>query len=109
MAIGSVLLQPQRLERAGRVPLEDAVLDDIIGLAVCLMIDATRGGRLGETLFGSLQGTVVRLTARAGAGVNSAAMRFRALLAPLIESVQEAVEQPPGDMDELVDRLESGL
>ena len=77
MVIGSVLLQPQRLERASQVPSDDAVLNDIISLAVRLMIDAVRGGRLGDMLAGSLAGTVARLTTRAGAGVNSAVTRFR--------------------------------
>lgn len=54
MIIGSVLLQPQRLERASQIPAEHAVLDDIISLAVRLTADGVQGGRLGETLAGSL-------------------------------------------------------
>jgi hypothetical protein len=109
VVIGSVLLQPQRLERAAQIPFDDAVLNDIISLAVRLLADGGRGGRLGTTLARSLEGTITRLATRAGAGVNSAATRFNALFAPLVASIQAAGEQPPGDVDTVIDGLEHGL
>lgn len=109
MVIGAVLLQPQRLERARQIPADDAVLSDIISLAVRLFVDDVQGGRLGEALARSFEGTVARLATRAGAGVNSAVTRFGTLFAPLIESVAGVVEQPPGEVSDLLDGLENGV
>ncbi|MBW8873928.1 MAG: hypothetical protein JF614_03115 [Acidobacteria bacterium] len=109
MVIGSVLLQPQRLERAGQVPPGDAVLNDVISLAVRVVSDGVQGGRLGATLGGSVEGTVARLAARAGAGVSNAVTRFGALFGPLMAQVQALTAQPPGDVEALIGDLESGL
>jgi hypothetical protein len=109
VVIGSVLLQPQRLERAGQIPSDDAVLNDIISLTVRLIDDGVQGGRLGIKLARSFEGTVARLATRAGTGVNSAVTRFRSLFVPLIASFQAAVEQPPGEVEALIDEFEHGL
>ncbi|PYQ65872.1 MAG: hypothetical protein DMF53_04500 [Acidobacteria bacterium] len=109
MVIGSILLQPQRLERAGRVPAADAVLDDILSLAVRLGSDGVHGGRLAATLGRSAEGTVARLEARAGAGVSNAVARLGALFAPLTAPFQALAAQPPGDVDALIGDLENGV
>lgn len=110
MVIGAVLLQPQRLERARHIPADDAVLHDIIGLALRLLVDGVaQGGRVAETLAGSFAGTVVRLATRTGAGVNSAVTRFGTLLVPFIASLQDVVGQPPGEVSDVLDGLENGI
>ena len=91
------------------MPPGDAVLDDVINLAVRVVSDGIQGGRLGATLGGSVEGTVARLAARAGAGVSNAVTRLGALFAPLVAQIQAVTAQPPGDLDALIGDLESGL
>ncbi|MBI5957615.1 MAG: hypothetical protein HY866_02700 [Chloroflexi bacterium] len=108
MVIGSVLLQPQRLERASQRSDDDAVLDDLISLAVCLISDGIEGGSVSETLAGSIYGTIDRLAERTGAGANHAASRLVGLFQPLIEPIQ-ALGEPPDNAVDLIDGLEGTL
>jgi hypothetical protein len=98
LVIGSVLLQPQRLERASQRATDEAVLDDLIILATVLVADGIEGGSLAEMLGDSVFGTVGRLAERTGAGVNSASTRLKGLFQPLIVPAQALIiEQPPDD------------
>ncbi len=106
MVIGSVLLQPQRLERASQRTNDEAVLDDLIALATCLITDGLEGGSLAATLAGSAYGTVNRLAERSGAGANRAAVRLAGMFQPTIERVESIVEQPPDNAGSVVDDVE---
>ncbi|RPJ01814.1 MAG: hypothetical protein EHM39_02770, partial [Chloroflexi bacterium] len=106
MVIGSVLLQPQRLERASQRTNDEAVLDDLITLATCLVTDGLEGGSLAATMAGSAHGTVNRLAERSGAGANRAAVRLAGMFQSAIDRVESIVEQPPDDAGGLVDDAE---
>jgi len=109
VAIGSVLLQPQRLERAGRIPPDQAILVDVLSLVVHLSVDGAQGAPIGQALLDALAGTVTRLATRAGAGINSAVTRLRAVFMPLVTPAQTALTQPLAEGAALFDVLEQGL
>jgi hypothetical protein len=109
VVIGSVLLQPQKLARAVQLSNDDAILSDIISLGMRLAIDRTRGGQLGSILSASMQGTVERFAAQAGAGVNSAVIHFGALFQPLVSAFETTTATAPDDTGTMIDGLETGL
>lgn len=109
MVIGSILLQPQRLERAGQADAGDTMLSDVLDLSMRLMIDVRGRGQVAGKLGGSVEGTAARLVERAGAGADKAAKRFNAHFAPLLASIRAMAEQPPDELEEWIEGVEKGL
>lgn len=107
MVIGSVLLQPQRLERAAQIPDDEGVLDDIFNLALLLGRDGLEAGLITGALAASLSGTVERFAAQTGAGIASAVSRFEALFQPLIQPVESMIAEPPDDASQVVQAVEA--
>ncbi|MBK8021898.1 MAG: hypothetical protein IPK19_10865 [Chloroflexi bacterium] len=109
MVIGSVLLQPQRLERAAAIPPDDAILGDLIALGVRLMVDGSGRGRVVAALGASGVGTVDRLISHTSAGSAQAVSSLQTLFAPLISPFQTVAAKPPGDLSGMVERFGEGL
>src|SRR5579872_5617081 len=83
MAIGTVLLQPQKLQRATGLTADQALADDIAELFSRIMTDAAMGGNATAVMAEAMEAVALRLVANAGAGVQAVQTRLAAWVQPL--------------------------
>lgn len=108
MHIGSVLLQPQRIERAAAANAEQALLDDVLGLSARVMADKAQGGRIADVMGEAVEAMAARILEHLGDGLQSARQRFRNQFQPFIDRAQD-VTGALSDSDNPVELADSGL
>ncbi|HEX7182490.1 MAG TPA: hypothetical protein VF756_11650 [Thermoanaerobaculia bacterium] len=104
-AVGSILVQPQRLHRTQRGDPDFLLVQEAIQLAVRLAGDAGSGGEIAGVVAGSMEVVIARLRARAEAGMQSALQRLRDWIKPLSDALTALGPEPP---DGAADGLELG-
>jgi hypothetical protein len=84
MTLGSVLLQPQRIQRAIGKTADESLVEDVLSLFTRLVADQSQGGQLLTVMEQALQGTAARFSDRPQTAFNHARQRLTAWLQPLI-------------------------
>ena len=88
MSVGSVLIQPQRLERAEAATPEDVGFADVAKLAVGILRDVIGGGHILEQFEAAGVAQAERVLAHAEAGLDHARQRLAALAAAPVARLQ---------------------
>lgn len=88
MVIGSILLQPQRLQRASTRDASAVLMDDLVHLAWCLAKDATSGASAMRQIEQAVETTMQAVLDAKSAGIQAAVQRF----AGLFETVRQQLE-----------------
>lgn len=82
-SIGHVLLQPERLRRAGAAAGVDALIDDLVAAISRVTADGAQGGTILQDLESAVEALVARLLERAGGGMYRAVDRLQDIVRPL--------------------------
>jgi hypothetical protein len=97
MVIGSVLLQPRKIDPARR--WDSALLDDILTFGVRLTWDQTHGGSAFALIAAAMQTVLEGMLDHTKAGRDSALRKFQALLQPVADSLVSLANDLPGEAD----------
>lgn len=109
MVIGSVLLQPQRLQRASTRSASDALMDDLLSLAMCLAIDATQGAPVLTKMSDGVETAVETMLDEHSAGINAAAQRFSVLFETAAARVEALIAEGLDEASDFVSLLQQLL
>ena len=99
MSVGSVLIQPQRLERAETATPEDVGFADVAKLAVGILRDVIGGGHILEQFEAAGVAQSERVLAHAEAGLDHARQRLAALAAAPVARLQSLATELGGISD----------
>jgi hypothetical protein len=99
MSVGSVLVQPQRLERAEAATPEDVGFADVAKLAVGILRDVVGGGHILEQFEAAGVAQAERVLAHAEAGLDHARQRLAALAAAPVARLQTLATELGGISD----------
>jgi hypothetical protein len=88
-SVGSVLLQPNHLERFKDLSREDLLVEDLSVLIEKITFDQASGGKILEVLAEAAEPLGMRLLERAGGTLAGAVNNLRPLLEPLVPTIQE--------------------
>lgn len=94
-AVGSILVQPQRLRRAPEGDPDFHLVQEAIQLAVRLAGDAGSGGEIAGVMAGSMEVAVAGLRARAETGMGNALQRLRDWIQPFSSALAALGPEPP--------------
>jgi murein DD-endopeptidase MepM/ murein hydrolase activator NlpD len=95
MSIGSVLLQPQRLERSLLISAQTSLGDDFLSLTSRIAFDPVGSDQILNACESAFQGIGQRMLDNAGDGLERAVTRLRALGQPLLDGVSAFAASPP--------------
>jgi hypothetical protein len=95
MSIGSVLLQPQRLERSLLISAQASLGDDFLSLASRVVFDPLGSEKVFAACESAFQGIGPRMLDNAGDGFDRAIGRLRALGQPLLDKLSAFTASPP--------------
>jgi hypothetical protein len=109
MVIGSVLLRPQKLQRAIAINPADTLTDDLINLITRLAIDASQGGWVLEAIAKAMTTLATQFVEQSGAGLSTAVDRFAIVFQPLIDRVTRLAESDLGELGQILDSAEKLL
>lgn len=103
--IGSILVQPQRLQRAAVVDPDMALVADMLSLATRLAIDQAQGGHILETIGQAMEAAALRLRDRSIDGMTSVQQKLQAWLRPFTDFFDQSGQafSAIGDAAEAVD------
>ena len=102
MVIGSVLLQPQRLQRASTRDASAALMDDLMRLAFCLAKDAADGAPALLKIEQAVEATAQAMLNAKSAGIQAAVQRFDGLFETVREQVEAFVAESFDDAGDLM-------
>ncbi|MBK8021900.1 MAG: hypothetical protein IPK19_10875 [Chloroflexi bacterium] len=105
MVIGSVLLQPQRLERAAARSDSGSLMDDLMRLAVCLVKDAADGAPCLRRIEASIETTLAAQFETRLPGIGASVQRFGDLFDRLRGQVESFAADGFDDSGDFVDLL----
>jgi len=106
MVIGSVLVRPQKLQRAIALGSESGLTDDLLSLLTIVALDAVQGGSIMQDITLAVEAIATGFVAHGGAGLSRAVDRFGLWLQPLIDRVKALAEQG-NDLQDLNQVLDS--
>jgi hypothetical protein len=95
IAVGSILVQPQRLHPAPGGDPDFRLIEEAIQLAVRLAADAGAGGEIADVMSEAMEVVVARLRERAEAGTQNALQRLRDWIQPFSGALTALGPQPP--------------
>jgi hypothetical protein len=95
MALGSVLLQPQRIQRAAGISADRALIDDLVSVALRLALDPAQGEAIVLAFETALQGMGDRLLANVSGDFQPVLDRLRDWLQPALAHVDTFVAALP--------------
>lgn len=95
-AVGSLLVQPQRLRRTQGVDPDLLLVQETLQLAVRLAADAGSGGEIAGVMAGSMEVVIAGLRVRAEAGIENALARLRDWSQPFSDALAALGPEPPG-------------
>lgn len=105
MVIGSVLLQPQRLQRASSRDASAALMDDLVRLAWCLAQDATHGATALLQIAQAVETTAQAVLDAKSAGIQAAVQRFAGLFETVRQQLEAFVGESLADANDLMRML----
>ncbi len=92
MAIGSILLKPQKLKRSVKVQLSASVLDDFLSLITLLMADASNEGLICQIIADAFESSSAKLLVEKSGSFSAASSRFAQWTDPISQKLQTFVE-----------------
>ena len=111
MAIGSVLVRPQRFQRAISAQPSASLGDDLLNLGIRLLVDVSQGGSVLRLIGEGFEAAANRMVEQSSGGLTTAYERLSALVEPLIQDVQGLAAMVPDldDPEKVVDAAQSVL
>ena len=97
MSIGSVLLQPRKVDP--KLGWDSALLDDLLALGMRLGWDGAHGGLAMELIAQAAEAVLSDMFAHTSAGRASALRKFQALLQPVTDRLSAASAALPAESD----------
>jgi hypothetical protein len=97
MVIGSVLLQPARIDP--KLAWDSALLDDALTLGARLAWDQTHGGEALQQITAAGLTVFTGIFQHAARGRDTALAKFQKLFAPILDRLSAAVGKLPGEAD----------
>lgn len=88
MSLGSLFVQPQKLERSAGATADAALLQDLLTLGGRLATDAQQGGQVQAILRAALAATATRMQEQMADGLATAQPKLEAWVAPLVQTLQ---------------------
>ena len=98
-SLGPLLLQPQGLKRAAGLDPEEALVEDLLGLASRIAADAVRGGTILTVLEQAVEAMGTRFLQGAAGGLQRAENHLRSLVEPAIRAMSDLARLLPDSQD----------